>query len=137
VDGDGVTYTNITFTNWHGGEADGSQRAPIRIVCPDAVPCTDITISDWALWTESGDEQLYECESAYGDGFCLQDSDSDVTSYAKITSTATAAPSGYSASTMAADLSDSFGTTASIPIPTIPTSFFPGQTPVSQLAGSS
>ncbi|QKX61550.1 uncharacterized protein TRUGW13939_08702 [Talaromyces rugulosus] len=136
VDGDGVTYTNITFTNWHGGEADGSQRAPIRVICPDAVPCTDITISDWALWTESGEEQLYVCQSAYGDGFCLS-SDSDVTSYAATTSTATAAPSGYSAATMAADLADSFGTTASIPIPTIPTSFFPGQTPVSQLAGSS
>jgi rhamnogalacturonan hydrolase len=37
---------------------------------------------------------------------------------------------------MASDLKDSFGTTASIPIPTIPTSFYPGATPYSSLAGA-
>lgn len=35
---------------------------------------------------------------------------------------------------MAANLKTALGTTASIPIPTIPTSFFPGATPVSSLA---
>ncbi|KAH8699216.1 RGase E [Talaromyces proteolyticus] len=134
--GDGVTYKNITFTNWHGTEANGAKRGPIRVICPDEVPCTDITISDWAMWTESGDSQTYTCRSAYGSGFCLRDDSGGTSSYTT-TSTATAAPSGYSAATMAADLADSFGTTASIPIPAIPTSFFPGHTPISKLAGSS
>ena len=38
---------------------------------------------------------------------------------------------------MAGDLTAAFGITASIPIPAIPTSFFPGATPASKLLGSS
>lgn len=133
--GNGVEYNNITFTNWHGTEANGAQRGPIRVICPDKVPCTGITISDWAMWTESGTSQTYTCRSAYGSGSCLRNSGSGTSSYTS-TTTATAAPSGYSAPTMAADLKNSFGTTASIPIPAIPTSFFPGRSPASKLAGS-
>ncbi|GKZ80866.1 hypothetical protein AnigIFM56816_005375 [Aspergillus niger] len=134
VDGDGVQLSNITFKNWKGTEADGAERGPIKVVCSDTAPCTDITIEDFAMWTESGDEQTYTCESAYGDGFCLEDSDS-TTSYTT-TQTVTTAPSGYSATTMAADLTTDFGTTASIPIPTIPTSFYPGLTAISPLASA-
>jgi rhamnogalacturonan hydrolase len=36
---------------------------------------------------------------------------------------------------MAADLTTAFGFTVPIPVPTIPTSFFPGQTPISSLLG--
>ncbi|KAJ9223750.1 CAZyme family GH28 [Paecilomyces variotii] len=133
AEGDGVQLSNITFNNWKGTEADGSKRGPIRVICPDAVPCTDITIKDFAMWTESGSEQWYSCESAYGSGACLEDS-SSATSYAVTTTTVTSAPSGYSAPTMTDDLTTAFGTTASIPIPTIPTSFYPGVTPYSSLA---
>lgn len=85
------------------------------------------------MWTEAGDTQWYLCESAYGSGFCLKSDDDSLTSYTTTTTVSTA-PTGYSAATMAADLTTAFGTTASIPIPTIPTSFFPGATPVSSLA---
>lgn len=131
--GEGVTLTNITFTNWKGTEADGAERGPVRVVCPNTNPCTDITISDFAMWTETGDTQWYLCESAYGSGFCLKSDDDSLTSYTTTTTVSTA-PTGYSAATMAADLSTAFGTTASIPIPTIPTSFYPGATPISSLA---
>lgn len=131
--GEGVTLTNITFTNWTGTEADGETRGPIYVICPDTNPCTDITISDFAMWTETGDEQWYLCESAYGSGFCLESDDGgSLTSYTTTTTVSTA-PTGYSAPTMAAD-GTGCGTTASIPIPTIPTSFFPGATPISSLA---
>lgn len=133
--GNGVQLSDITFTNWKGGEAAGATRGPIRVICADGAPCTGITISDFAMWTESGSTQWYACRSAYGSGFCLH-SGSTHTSYAVSTTTVSTAPSGYSASRMAADLSTAFGTTASIPIPTIPTSFYPGATPYSTLAGS-
>lgn len=133
VDGDGVQLTDITFKNWKGTEASGSARGPIKVICADGAPCTDITIEDFAMWTESGTSQWYSCRSAYGSGFCLKSSGDS--SYAVTTSTVKTAPTGYSAATMAGDLKTAFGTTASIPIPTIPTSFYPGATPYSALAG--
>jgi rhamnogalacturonan hydrolase len=128
--GNGVSINNITFNNWKGTEADGYSRGPLKIVCSGSVPCTDITIENFALWTEAGSTQWYECGSAYGSGFCL-DKSSDHTSYA-VTTTWANSVSSYSAPTMAADLATSFGTTQSIPIPTIPSSFYPGITPISQ-----
>ncbi|KAL1989080.1 hypothetical protein VTN96DRAFT_5843 [Rasamsonia emersonii] len=131
VSGNGVQLNNITFTNWKGTEANGATRGPVKVICPDAVPCTDIVIEDFAMWTETGNTQWLVCESAYGSGFCL-DSSSDHTSYAAVTQWQTTPPSGYSAPTMAADLTAGFGTTQPIPIPTIPTSFYPGVTPISR-----
>jgi len=42
---------------------------------------------------------------------------------------------GYSAAKMPNDLSTGFALTASIPIPAIPTTFYPGATPASALLG--
>ncbi|KAE8131579.1 RGase A [Aspergillus pseudotamarii] len=134
VSGDGVQLNNITVRNWKGTEEDGAARGPIKIVCAEKAPCTDITIEDFALWTESGDEQTYSCENGFGSGFCLQDGDG--TSSYSTTITETTAPTGSDAGSMSNDLSTAFGTDASIPIPTIPTSFFPGATPYSALAGA-
>ncbi|XHG09069.1 hypothetical protein AWENTII_012152 [Aspergillus wentii] len=135
TDGDGVELRNITIKNWKGTEEDGAQRGPIKIECADANPCTDINISDFEMWTESGDEQTYTCRSAYGSGFCLKEGNGG--SSFSSTLTATATPSGYAAPTMSGDLSTAFGTDAPIPIPTIPTSFYPGATPYSALAAAS
>ncbi|KAF2024540.1 rhamnogalacturonase [Setomelanomma holmii] len=134
VAGDGVKLSNITAKNWKGTVANGAQRGPVKIVCADGAPCTDITISDLAMWTETGSKNIYQCRSGYGSGFCLK-SGAGTASYAATTSTQTAAPTGYSAPTMAGDLKTAFGTVSSIPIPTMPASFYPGVTPVSKLAG--
>lgn len=139
VDGDGVQLTNIQITNWTGTEANGAQRGPVKIMCADGAPCTGIDITDFAMWTETGDSQWYSCESAYTDTdpapFCLQEGSGS--SYSATTITATSAPTGYEAATMADDLADSFGTTAEIPIPTAwPASFFPGVAPYSTLAAN-
>lgn len=91
VAGDGITYSNITFDSWTGTCADGTSRGPIKVLCPDAVPCYDITISNFEMWTDSGDSILYTCENAYGTGGCLADGD-DYTSYAVTTQTITATP---------------------------------------------
>lgn len=134
VSGNGVQLTNVTAKNWKGTEANGAQRGPIKVKCASGAPCTDMTIEDFAMWTESGSYQWYTCESAYGSGACLKDGD-DYTSYTT-TQTVKSAPSGYSAATMASDLATAFGTESEIPIPTIPTSFYPGATPASALAGA-
>ncbi|KXT01866.1 hypothetical protein AC578_2163 [Pseudocercospora eumusae] len=138
VSGDGVQLTNIVISNWTGTEADGMERGPIKIMCADGAPCTGINITDFSMWTESGDSQTYSCRSAYTSldeaPFCLEAGAGNA--YSATTVTATAAPDGYTAPTLAADLADSFGTTASIPIPTFPASFFPGVAPVSTLAAA-
>ncbi|KAK8208138.1 RGase B [Phyllosticta capitalensis] len=132
ADGDGVQLSNITFTNWKGTAANGEERGPIKVICADGAPCTDITIEDFAMWTEEGDVLENKCQSAYGSGGCLKKSGSS--SYSAVTSVISSAPEGYEASTMAEDLSTDFGTTASIPIPTLPASFYPGVTPISPFA---
>lgn len=86
------------------------------------------------MWTESGSKQYLTCRSAYGSGACLKAGSAK--SYAMVTATQTAAPAGYTAASMADNLKTAFGTTVSIPIPTIPKSFFPGQTPISAVAGA-
>ncbi|OJK01525.1 hypothetical protein ASPACDRAFT_25844 [Aspergillus aculeatus ATCC 16872] len=132
VEGDGIQMSNFTIKNWKGTEEYGLTRGPIKMICPTGAPCYDITIEDFAMWTEKGSVQWYSCQSAYGSGFCLKDSD-DHAAYSASTTTVSSAPSGYSATTMAADLTAAFDSTLSIPIPTIPTSFYPGATPYSAL----
>lgn len=135
VVGDGVKLSNLTFKNWKGGMLNGAQRGPVKIACADKVPCTDITITDLAMWTELGSKQSYQCQSGYGEGACLRKGTGG--SYAASTSTQTAAPTGYSAPTMDGDLKTGFGISSSIPIPTMPASFYPGVAPKSRLAGAS
>lgn len=135
VAGDGVQLSNIRFSNWTGTEANGAQRGPVKIICADSAPCKNIAVEDLDMWTETGSSQIYTCRSAYGNGACLKVGTGS--EYAAVTSTMKIAPTGYLAPTMPDDLKAGFGTTASIPIPTIPTTFFPGATPVSRLAGGS
>ncbi|KAJ5175594.1 Rhamnogalacturonase A [Penicillium canariense] len=132
VSGDGVQLNNITIRNWKGTETDGTERGPIKVNCASRAPCTDVTIVDFAMWTESGRYQKYTCNNAYGEGACLKHGD-DHTSYSTTTKVTTK-PTGYSAAKMKSDLAKAFGTDSPIPIPAIPTSFYPGATPISALA---
>lgn len=134
VAGNGVQLSNIKFNNWTGTAANGAQRAPYRFICADGAPCTGMLATGVDLWTDTGSTALEVCRSAYGSGACLKAGTG--ASYAAVTTTLKSAPSGYQAPKMAQDLTNNFGTTASIPIPTIPPSFFPGVAPISRLAGS-
>jgi rhamnogalacturonan hydrolase len=91
ADGDGVLFYGLTFDNWKGDCADGSLRAPIQLLCPSLVPCLGITISDFAMWTNTGSYEIYKCENAWGNGDCLRGG-SEHTSYAISTVSVTAAP---------------------------------------------
>lgn len=70
--GAGVQLSDITFQNWKGTCSDGSSRAPIQALCPAGVPCTNITIDNFNVWTESGSSELFKCTNAYGTGGCLR-----------------------------------------------------------------
>lgn len=130
ADGNGVQLRDISFSNWKGTEANGAQRGPIKVNCADGTPCTGVSIENFAMWTESGSTQNYWCRSAYGDGACLKQGSGG--SYAASTTTIKSAPTGYSAPTMPDDLkTHTWGTTASIPVPTLPASYYPGVQPLS------
>ncbi|OJZ91211.1 glycoside hydrolase family 28 protein [Aspergillus luchuensis CBS 106.47] len=136
IDGDGINYHNITFQNWTGTAVDGETRPPIRVICPEDTPCTEINLVQIDLWVEEGAYDEYVCKNAYGSGYCLDSATGTTTPYTT-TTYVNSAPTGYEAPTMTDDLTTAFGTSASIPIPTIPASFFPGVAPISALAGSS
>lgn len=131
--GSGVLFEDLTFKNWKGTCSNGATRGPINVICPTGAPCTGITISDFAMWTEAGSYEYYKCENAWGTGGCLKSGSGGT--YAVTTQTVSAAPSGYSAAKMPNDLTSGFALTASIPIPAVPTTFYPGATPAVKLLG--
>jgi rhamnogalacturonan hydrolase len=137
--GDGVQISNLKINNWTGTALDGMQRGPLQIKCADGAPCTGVDVTDFNMWTEKGDSQFYSCQSAYTDLkraeplYCMNGGTG--TGYPITTRTVTAAPTGYEAPKLADDLETDFGFTVSIPVPAMPTSFFPNQAPIKPLAG--
>lgn len=142
VDGDGVQLSNIKINNWTGTAADGMQRGPLQIKCADGAPCTGVDVTDFNMWTDKGDSQFYSCRSAYTNLrraeplYCMNGGESK-TEYAVTTRTVTSAPTGYEAPKLADDLEEDFGFTVSIPVPAMPTSFFPGSAPIKAVAKGS
>ncbi|KAF7891894.1 hypothetical protein EAF00_008196 [Botryotinia globosa] len=130
--GNGVIYENLSFNNWKGTCESVTARGPINLLCSSTAPCTNITITDFAIGDDSGSTGKYVCQNAYGSGGCLK-ADTDSPSAYTTTQSWSSMPTGYEASTMAQDLATPFAVSVSIPIPTVPTSFFPGRTPVSAL----
>lgn len=130
VSGDGISYSNISFSGWKGTCQDGQQRGPVKINCPEATVCTDITVEDFAVWTDTDDDSvLYVCENAYGSGACLSASgDSAYTTTQTVTSAG-----DYTYTTMDNELSTGYDVSSSIPIPTMPASFYPGRNPISAI----
>lgn len=141
VAGNGVQLSNIKINNWTGTATNGMQRGPIQIKCADGAPCTGVDVTDFNMWTEKGASQFYSCRSAYTNSkvadsaYCLKEGTG--AKYAVVTKTVTTAPTGYAAPKLADDLQKDFGFTVSIPVPAMPTSFFPNQAPIKALAGSS
>ena len=87
--GSRVRYSNLTFNKWKGVCPNGTKRAPMNVICPANVPCTGITISDFAVWTRSGRSVLWKCKNAFGSGGCL---DSEAVETNSAISTIIAAP---------------------------------------------
>lgn len=132
ADGDGISYSNISFSGWSGSCADGTERGPVKINCPADNVCTDITVEDFSVWTDSGDSVYYGCQNAYGEGACLQSGDSGA-----YTTTQTITTGSASYSTMDNELTTGYDISSSIPIPSMPASFYPGRQPISAILSGS
>ncbi|POS68801.1 murein transglycosylase [Diaporthe helianthi] len=131
--GDGINYSNISFSGWSGTCADGTERGPIKMNCPAAVPCTDITVDDFSVWTNSGDEVVYACQNAYGRGACLNPANTTTTRPCSSTQTVTTPAGGAPYPTMVNELPTGWNISSSIPIPTMPASFYPGRQPINAI----
>ncbi|GJP96292.1 rhamnogalacturonase E [Aspergillus niger] len=66
IDGVGIYYHNITIYNWTGTAIDGETRPPIRVICPEDMPCTEITLVQIDLLVEEGRYDEYYCAIACG-----------------------------------------------------------------------
>jgi rhamnogalacturonan hydrolase len=133
ADGDGINYSNISFSGWSGTCADGTERGPIKMNCPAGVPCTDITVEDFSVWTDTGDSVLHACQNAYGRGACLNTATGAATAYSSTQTVTASAAGGAGYSTMANELTTGWDVSSSIPIPTMPASFYPGRQPISAI----
>lgn len=138
ADGDGISYYDITAEGWHGTTTDGTKRAPVRLLCPSAAPCYGLDIEDFGVGSAADTTELYVCQNAYGEGACLVSAASGSTPTATYTTTQTITPSNTAYTSMDNELSTGFDISSSIPIPTLPASFYPGVAPISAiLSGSS
>ncbi|KAJ4342790.1 hypothetical protein N0V95_006884 [Ascochyta clinopodiicola] len=131
--GNGVQLSNISFKHWRGTCTNGVQRGPIKFNCAAKTPCTGMSVSDFAMWTEAGNAIEYTCANAYGSGGCLKAGSGG--GYALTTTTIKAAPAGYSAPVLPEDIHTSLGFTKPISIPAWPKSFYPGMSPLKAVAG--
>lgn len=131
--GSGVEYTNLTFSEWHGTSSNGAQRPVIRLICQAGVPCKELEVTEFHVWTDSGKSVDYLCENAYGSGYCLK-SGSNYAAYTTTSTVTTVASSAYT--TMPGEVTAGLGLTVSIAIPPVPTSFYPGLEPSKALCKS-
>ncbi|KAH7009905.1 pectin lyase fold/virulence factor [Ilyonectria destructans] len=134
VDGDGILYTNFTVSGWGGTCLNGHQRGPIKFNCPPDVPCTEMAVDDFNVWTEAGDYVEHWCNNAYGSGACLDEGSGSSTFTTTQTVTAV---TDYAISTMDNEISTGLGLTVSIAIPTLRASFYPGVAAYSALMAGS
>ncbi|KAM0553227.1 hypothetical protein ACHAPJ_007515 [Fusarium lateritium] len=126
VAGDGILYSNMTFSGWSGTCADGHQRGPIKFNCPADVPCTDMQVDDFTVGSNKGDTVEHVCKNAYGSGACLKEGDGGA-----YTTTQTVDAASAATQTMDGEIENGLGLTVSIAIPTIRASFFPGVAAIS------
>ncbi len=49
---------------------NGVSRGPIVIRGSNIVPLTDITLSDFFMWTVNQNKILNQCKNVYGTGYC-------------------------------------------------------------------
>ncbi|KLO13032.1 rhamnogalacturonan-hydrolase [Schizopora paradoxa] len=97
-------------------------------VAGNGVQINNVTFQNWSATNKATNK----CESSFGTGSCLRGG--TPTSFA-VTTTSIGMPSGFTnPPSLSGDLSQGFATNSPIPIPTIPTTFYPGLPQISPLA---
>ncbi|OOF93266.1 glycoside hydrolase family 28 protein [Aspergillus carbonarius ITEM 5010] len=120
-----VALSNLTFRNFSGSVADGARRPPLYLIANDLTYATDVTIEDFTVWTESGDDVVNKINNIFGtgddsygpnDGIASLASGATPTTYTS-TYTITASPTGWVAPTSPAWAAPSTGYGTASPIP--------------------
>lgn len=130
VPGDGIQYTGITVDDWKGTCQDGVKRPPVRMHCPAKVPCTDVAVNNFHVWTQQGNEVMHSCQNAYGTGSCLRGRAKGAELAPYTSDTIVTSVDSYQFAHMEGELTSGLGLTAPIAIPPIPESFYPGTKPI-------
>ncbi|KAK0113487.1 hypothetical protein ONS96_014351 [Cadophora gregata f. sp. sojae] len=90
-----VALSSLTFSNWTGTMNKGSSRGAIVIRGSDQVPATDITLSNFNMWTVNGNTVVNQCKNVYGIGYCARKSTGLPLATFTTSVTSTVAPAGF------------------------------------------
>lgn len=112
-----VALSNLTFNNWTGTVDNGVSRGPIVIRGSDIVPLTDITLSNFSMWTVNQKKILNQCKNVYGTGCCAGTSTAgaSLTTFTT-TATTTSPPAGFTSPTRPIWGVSDYGTAIPIPV---------------------
>lgn len=94
----------------------GSSRGAIVIRGSDQVPATDITLSNFNMWTVNGNTVINQCKNVYGSGYCAGKSTGLPLATFTTSVTSTAAPAGFTAPASPAWGVAGYGTNIPIPV---------------------
>lgn len=133
--GDGVAYANIHVADWRGTCVDGHRRPPVRVKCPARVPCAGLNITGFDVRGSDGaGHVVYQCENAFGSGACLRPpphahGGDGAPPYVADERVEVTVPALGGIGPMPNELARPFHPDAGVPIPQMPSSFFPGSRP--------
>jgi rhamnogalacturonan hydrolase len=108
--------SGLTFNNWTGTVDNGVSRGPIVIRGSDIVPLTDITLSNFDMWTVNQNEILNQCKNVYGSGYCAGTSIGLPLTTFTTTATMTSKPSGFTSPVSPPWGVSGYGITIPIPV---------------------
>ncbi|KAG4418060.1 hypothetical protein IFR04_008797 [Cadophora malorum] len=111
-----VALSGLTFSNWTGTMNKGSSRGAIVIRGSDQVPATDITLSNFNMWTVNGNSVINQCKNVYGSGYCAGKSTGIPLATFTTSVTSTVAPAGFTAPASPAWGVAGYGTNIPIPV---------------------
>ena len=95
---------------------NGVSRGPIVIRGSNIVPLTDITLSDFSMWTVNQNKILNQCKNVYGTGYCAATSTAAALAVFATTVTTTSPPAGFTNPTSPAWGVAGYGITIPIPV---------------------
>lgn len=112
-----IQLSGLRFSNWTGTVHEGSSRGPIVIRGSNVVPATNITLDNFEMWTETGNEIIHQCRNVYGKGYCARELPSGATPTEFSSSiTINSAPTGFVKPGPPAWGNSGYGVTLSIPV---------------------
>ncbi|CEJ61946.1 Putative Glycoside hydrolase family 28 protein [Penicillium brasilianum] len=63
-----VSLSNLVFRNFSGSVADGTKRGPLTLIGNDLTFVTNVSIEDFTLWTDTGNQIVNKINNIFGSG---------------------------------------------------------------------